>query len=110
MHDAADPPLILDISIHAPDAEKDKPYGSHSRILETSVPPNVVKILDAEFEDRRGRIMVSLCADTAITDKARKHVREKKNKWVRLVELDFQPSLWETGRLFSSDMDFQCEG
>jgi hypothetical protein len=59
LRDAADPPLILDISIHAPDAKADKEHGSHSRILETPTPPNVVETLETEFRTQTGRIMVS---------------------------------------------------
>jgi len=34
------------------------------------------------------------------------HVKQSINKWVQLVELDFQPSLRETRRPLPSDMGF----
>lgn len=57
--DVANYYLILNISIHAPDTKEDKEHGSHSRILETPSPPNVVETLETEFRSQRGRIMVS---------------------------------------------------
>jgi len=129
----ADSSLILEISIHVQDyQEKDLEHGNHSRILETSDPADVVGILKAEFKTQRGKIMVSrksrppilsrscrcanpcvnskVCADSAIADEARMYVKRRPIKWVRLVELDFQPSLRETSWLSSADMEFQCRG
>jgi len=51
-----------------------------------------------------------VCADLIMADKARKEVQRRMNKRVRLVELDFQPSLRETGWPSSTDMEFKCKG
>jgi hypothetical protein len=45
-----------------------------------------------------------------MADKARKEVQQRMNKRVRLVELDFQPSLRETGWPSATDMEFKCIG
>jgi hypothetical protein len=45
-----------------------------------------------------------------MADKARKEVQRRMNKRVRLVELDFQPSLRERGWSSSTDMEFKCKG
>ncbi|KAH8674404.1 hypothetical protein BGZ60DRAFT_403841 [Tricladium varicosporioides] len=102
---------ILDISIHVLQGggKKDLEYGDHSRVRE-SFGPFMVGTLDGEIKNQRGRIMVSLCANKTVADEARTYVRRKMDKGVRLVELDFEPSLRETGRLLSADMEFKCRG
>ena len=37
------------------------------------------------------------------------HVQRSFDKQVRLIELDFQPDV-RTGKLSSSEMEFQCRG
>jgi len=130
----ANPSLILDISIHGPEeyGKEDLEYGDHSRIKETFAPLNVVGTLDEEFKIQRGQIIVSrksrpqsstmscpitnlcvtlkVCADKAVSDKARNYVQLRMDKRVRLVELDFQPSSRETGRLSSADLELSCIG
>ena len=67
LRSVADPPLILDISLHAPDMEAAKEHGNHSRILETRIPPNVVETLEKEFRTHGGRILVSRKPPSAFT-------------------------------------------
>ncbi len=50
------------------------------------------------------------CADRVMADKVRREVQRRMNKRVHLVELDFQPSLRETGWPSTSDMEFKCKG
>lgn len=123
--------MILEVSIHAPGyGKKDLEYGDHSRIREVFTPLDVTGTLEAEFQARKGRFIVSgkghpsiltgagtdhcatlkVCADNVIADKARMHVQRRMDKEVRFIEMDFQPSLRETGRWSSSDMEFQCRG
>jgi hypothetical protein len=45
-----------------------------------------------------------------MADKVREEVQRRMNEKVRLVELDFQPSLRETGWPSSTDMEFKCKG
>ena len=61
LRDAADPSLILDISIHVLQyyGKEDVKHGNHSRINESFGPLNVVGTLDEEFKNQRGQIMVS---------------------------------------------------
>jgi hypothetical protein len=126
----ADTAWILEVRIHVQEpGEKDVEYGTHGRIKKTFDQLDIVEVLKTEFKSRRGRVMVSrksrpshhhtiqpptdivtVCADRVMADKARKEVQQRMNKRVRLVELDFQPSLRETGWPSATDMEFKCIG
>jgi hypothetical protein len=73
---------------------KNDNIGKHGRIYKRSSPPDIVAILEKEFRDRRGRVVVSrksfpplprgdatnqdkVCADHAIRDTARMHVQRR---------------------------------
>ncbi|KAH7370285.1 hypothetical protein BKA65DRAFT_471505 [Rhexocercosporidium sp. MPI-PUGE-AT-0058] len=107
----SDTGYILEVRLHVLDyGKKDLEYGNHSKIKKIFTPPNVVKVLEDEFESHRGKVMVSQCADRVMADKVRREVQRRMNKRVRLVELDFQPSLRETRWPLSNDMEFKCKG
>jgi len=108
----SDTGYILEVRLHVLDygGKKDLEYGNHSKIKKIFNPPNIVEVLQTEFESHRGKVMVSQCADRIMADKVRREVQRRMNKRVRLVELDFQPSLRETGWPSTSDMEFKCKG
>lgn len=51
--------LILAIHIHVPGEGEDVPYGNHGRITKKHGPPDVVGVLEKEFQDRTGKVIVS---------------------------------------------------
>ena len=59
-------------------------------------------------------ITLSVCASSALAAEIRNRVRRDMNKDVRLLELDFEPSLRtsrkEGGKEDVIDMDFLCRG
>ncbi|KFY92686.1 hypothetical protein V500_04068, partial [Pseudogymnoascus sp. VKM F-4518 (FW-2643)] len=61
------------VSLHVPESGKqDEELGTHSKIKVTSTPPDIEGLLRKEIGGgRRGDIIVSLCADNAIADRAR---------------------------------------
>ncbi|KAG4412489.1 hypothetical protein IFR04_014383 [Cadophora malorum] len=108
----SDTGYILEVRLHVLDhgGKKDLEYGNHSKIKKIFNPPNIVEVLQTEFASHRGKVMVSQCADRVMADKVRREVQRRMNKRVHLVELDFQPSLRETGWPSTSDMEFKCKG
>lgn len=57
--DPANITLILAIHIHVPGEGEDVPYGNHSRITKKHGPPDIVGVLEKEFRDRAGKVIVS---------------------------------------------------
>jgi hypothetical protein len=55
-------------------------------------------------------VTLKVCADKVTADKVRMQVRRWMDERVRLVELDFQPSLRENSRMALRDMEFNCRG
>ncbi|KFY02760.1 hypothetical protein V490_00407 [Pseudogymnoascus sp. VKM F-3557] len=100
------------VSLHVPESGKqDEELGTHSKIKVTSTPPDIEGLLRKEIAGgRRGDIIVSLCADNAIADRARTQVQTHMDKGVRLVELDFQPSSFRTAAKDTRGMEFSCRG
>ena len=59
-------------------------------------------------------LIVLVCADNAFASRVRAGVQRGMDKAVRLVQLDFQPSLRrsgkETGKEDTLELDFKCRG
>lgn len=101
-------------------------HGVDGRIKKIFAPPDVAGALETEFRSQRGKVVVSreclplqaftepanseVCAAHDIRDAARMHMQRRVEERLHLVELDFQPSLGEAGRLRSDDLEFMCRG
>ncbi|KFY32480.1 hypothetical protein V493_00160 [Pseudogymnoascus sp. VKM F-4281 (FW-2241)] len=103
--------VILEISLHAQEyGKKGLAYGTHDKLNKSLAPLDVEGLLQKELSARRGRIIVSLCAEGAIADRARAHVQARMDERVRLVELDFRPSQCESLVTDTAEMEFTCRG
>ncbi|KFY66689.1 hypothetical protein V496_01943, partial [Pseudogymnoascus sp. VKM F-4515 (FW-2607)] len=99
------------VSLHVTESGKeDEELGTHSKIKVTSTSPDIEGLLQKEIGGRRGDIIISLCADNAIADRARTQVQTHMDKGVRLVELDFQPPSFKTTAKDTRGMEFSCRG
>jgi hypothetical protein len=122
--------LILEIHLHIPGYDKEVIYGTHARIKKSG-PVDVAAVIMTELKSCKGKVLVSsklnllifhsctncriACADRDVADQVRTEVKQRMDRRVRLVELDFQPSLRARRRLrerqrLSSDMEFKCRG
>jgi hypothetical protein len=86
--------MILEVSIHVQDnyGEKDLEYGSHSRIHETSSPPEIIGVLESEFKAQRGKIIVSGKSCLSIFDQLTDYI-----KFVRIMLWPTQPVCTSNG-------------
>ncbi|KAI9888416.1 MAG: hypothetical protein M1814_000478 [Vezdaea aestivalis] len=87
-----------------------KKYGNHDRIEKIYSGMNVETRLDQEFERRRGRIMISTCANPYLTDRVRDSAQHHIHKNDRFVELEFQPPTPGAHVWARDKLDFRCRG
>lgn len=110
-----------DVNVKMADA-KSVPYGTHDRLREDEGPPNITGIVKAHSKPGHGKMVVSsiisirfyenfltalVCSNNAMADQIRRAVRKHMDPGVRLVELDYEPSL---RRKSEPEMDFSCRG
>ncbi|KFY69538.1 hypothetical protein V496_00158 [Pseudogymnoascus sp. VKM F-4515 (FW-2607)] len=105
---------ILDITLCIPirsaqnKAQKeDVPYGTHNRLRDHEGPIDITDIVKANSKPGNGKMVVSMCSNNAMADKVRREVQQHMDPGVRLVELDYEPSLRQKSE---PEMDFSCRG
>ncbi|KAK6609667.1 ferric reductase like transmembrane component [Botrytis cinerea] len=97
-HNLTDPKIVL--------------YGTHQKIHKIFAPANVRGILNGEMSARKGSLAISVCANKAMCLNIRNIVQKGMDNQMRLIELEFQPSLHSkiTSVISDDSMDFSCAG
>ncbi|KAM0147863.1 hypothetical protein ACHAQE_010092 [Botrytis cinerea] len=97
-HNLTDPKIVL--------------YGTHQKIHKIFAPANVRSILNGEMTTRKGSLIVSACANKAMSMNIRNTIQQGMDEQMRFIELEFQPSLHSntTSAVSDDSMDFACAG